>query len=95
MYVDDLDIPRNKIAEPAQRILDRAIEESRRHGHALLTSEHLFLAGALVEWDLFAEVMRNVSVNPHDAPRRGRPSPCRALLGSRRVARGAHHQARM
>ena len=69
MYIDDLDIPPTKIGEPAQRIIDRAIEESRRHGHALLTSEHLFLAGALVEWDLFAEVMRNVGVNPHDVLR--------------------------
>jgi ATP-dependent Clp protease ATP-binding subunit ClpA len=66
MYVDDLDIPPNKLGEPAQRIIDRAIEESRRHGHALLTSEHLLLAGALVEWELFDEAMRNVGVNPHD-----------------------------
>jgi len=66
VYVEDLDIPQNKISEPAQRIIDRAIEESRRHGHALLTSEHLLLACALVEWELFAEVMRRVDVNPHE-----------------------------
>jgi ATP-dependent Clp protease ATP-binding subunit ClpA len=66
MYVEDLEIPRNRISDAAQRIIDRAVEESRRHGHTLLTSEHLLVAGALVEWELFADVMRNVGVNPHD-----------------------------
>ena len=66
MYVDDLDIPRNKVGDPAQRIIDRAIEESQRRGHALLTSGHLLFAGALIEWELFADVMQNVGVNPHD-----------------------------
>src|SRR5205814_2020251 len=33
--------------------------------HALLTNEHVFLAYAQVEWDTFAEVMRDVEVNPH------------------------------
>jgi ATP-dependent Clp protease ATP-binding subunit ClpA len=66
VFVEDLDIPQNKISEPAQRIIDRAIEESRRHGHALLTSAHLLLACALVEWELFAEVMRRVDLNPHE-----------------------------
>src|SRR5206468_2134116 len=49
----------------AQRIVDRAIEESRRREHALLTNEHLFLAFAQVEWDMFAEVMRDIELNPH------------------------------
>jgi hypothetical protein len=66
MYVEDLDIPRNRIGDPARRIIDRAIEESWRHAHALLTSEHLLLAGALLEWELLADVMRSVGVNPHD-----------------------------
>lgn len=65
MYVEELDIPRHKIGESAQRIIDRAVEESRRHGH-VLTSEHLFLACALVEWDLFADIMRSAGANPHD-----------------------------
>jgi ATP-dependent Clp protease ATP-binding subunit ClpA len=65
VYVEDLDIAQNKISESAQRIIDRAIEESRRHGHAQLTGEHLFLACALVEWPLFSEVMRSVEMNPH------------------------------
>jgi hypothetical protein len=51
VYVEDLDVPQNKISESAQRIIDRAIEESRRHGHGQLTNEHLLLACALVEWE--------------------------------------------
>jgi ATP-dependent Clp protease ATP-binding subunit ClpA len=65
VHVEDLDISPSKVAETAQRIIDRAIEESRRREHALLTNEHLFLAFAQVEWDMFAEVMRDVDLNPH------------------------------
>ena len=65
MHVDELDISPSKIAETAQRIVDRSLEEARRREHALLTNEHLFLAFAQVEWDMFAEVMRDVELNPH------------------------------
>jgi ATP-dependent Clp protease ATP-binding subunit ClpC len=65
VHVEDLDISPSKIGETAQRIVDRAIEEARRREHALLTNEHLFLAFAQVEWDMFAEVMRDVELNPH------------------------------
>src|SRR5499426_9703 len=65
VHVDDLDISPSKIGETAQRIVDRAIEEARRREHALLTNEHVFLAFAQVEWDMFAEVMRDVELNPH------------------------------
>src|SRR6476469_291330 len=65
VHVEDLDISPSKIAETAQRIIDRAIEEARRREHTLLTNEHLFLAFAQVEWDMFAEVMRDVDLNPH------------------------------
>ncbi|MFN7915998.1 MAG: ATP-dependent Clp protease ATP-binding subunit [Vicinamibacterales bacterium] len=66
MHVEDLDISPSKIAETAQRIVDRALEEARRREHALLTNEHLFLAFAQVEWDTFSEVMREVDLNPHE-----------------------------
>ena len=65
MHVEDLDISPSKIGETAQRIVDRAIEEARRREHALLTNEHVFLAFAQVEWDTFAEVMRDIELNPH------------------------------
>ena len=65
MLVDDLDISPSKVGETAQRIVDRAAEEARRREHSLLTNEHLFLAFAQVEWDMFAQVMRDVELNPH------------------------------
>jgi len=65
VHVEDLDISPSKIGETAQRIIDRAIEEARRREHALLTNEHLFLAFAQVEWDMFSEVMRDLELNPH------------------------------
>src|SRR5947209_11932180 len=65
VQVDDLDISPTKIGDTAQRIVDRAIEEARRREHALLTNEHLFLAFAQVERDMFAQVMRDVELNPH------------------------------
>ena len=65
MQVEDLDISPSKIGETAQRIIDRASEESRRREHTQLTNEHIFLAFAQVEWDMFAEVMRDIGQNPH------------------------------
>jgi ATP-dependent Clp protease ATP-binding subunit ClpA len=65
VHVDDLDISLSKIGDTAQRIIDRAIEEARRRQHVLLTNEHIFLAFAQVEWDTFAEVMRDIGLNPH------------------------------
>jgi ATP-dependent Clp protease ATP-binding subunit ClpA len=65
VHVEDLDIAPSKIGETAQRIVDRAVEEARRREQPQLTNEHLFLAFAQVEWDLFAEVMRDVGQNPH------------------------------
>ena len=65
MYVVDLDIASSKIGESAQRVIDRAMEASRRRKHALLANEHLFIAFAQVEWDLFADIMRDSHLNPH------------------------------
>ena len=72
MHVEDLDISPSKIAETAQRIVDRAVEEARRREHPLLTGEHIFLAFAQVEWDLFAGVMRDIELNPTRSCRRSR-----------------------
>ncbi len=65
MQVDDFDISASKIGESAARQIDRAVEEARRHDHGMLANEHLFLAFAQVEWDLFADVMHDVGLNPH------------------------------
>ena len=64
--MEDFDIAPNKISESAQRVVDRATEEARRRDHALLTNEHVFLAFAQVEWDTFAQVMRDLELNPHE-----------------------------
>jgi ATP-dependent Clp protease ATP-binding subunit ClpA len=41
-----------------------ARRSSRRRGHAELTGDHLFVALAQAEWNLFAEVVRAVDLNP-------------------------------
>jgi ATP-dependent Clp protease ATP-binding subunit ClpA len=41
------------------------LEGARRREHGLLTNEHLFIAFAQVEWEMFAQVMRDVELNPH------------------------------
>ena len=64
--MEDFDIPQNKMAESAERVVDRAIDEARRREHALLTNEHVCLAFAQVEWDMFGQVMGDVSLNPHE-----------------------------
>jgi ATP-dependent Clp protease ATP-binding subunit ClpA len=64
--VDDLDIPHGKLAESAERVVDRALEEARRRDHILLTNEHLCLAFAHVEWETFGQVMHDLELNPHE-----------------------------
>ncbi len=64
--MEDFDIPQNKLAESAERVVDRALDEARRREHALLTNEHVCLAFAQVEWDMFGQVMRDVELNPHE-----------------------------
>src|SRR4051794_33066324 len=54
------------MAESAERVVDRALEEARRREHALLTNEHVCLAFAQVEWDMFGQVMRDLELNPHE-----------------------------
>jgi ATP-dependent Clp protease ATP-binding subunit ClpA len=64
MFVDNFDVPTGKIGEAAQRVIERASLEARRRGHASLTADHLLVALAAVEWDLFAKVMRTTDLNP-------------------------------
>jgi ATP-dependent Clp protease ATP-binding subunit ClpA len=63
---DDFDIPQSKLADSAERVVDRALEEARRRDHALLTNEHVCLAFAQAEWDMFGQVMRDLELNPHE-----------------------------
>jgi ATP-dependent Clp protease ATP-binding subunit ClpA len=64
--VENLELDLSKLTEAAQRVLTRAEDEARRRGQDLLTSEHLFIAFAQVEWALYARVMRDLAVNPDD-----------------------------
>ena len=64
--MEDFDIPQNKMADSAERVVDRALDEARRHEHGLLTNEHVCLAFAQTEWDIFGQVMRDLNLNPHE-----------------------------
>ncbi len=64
--MEDFDIAQSKIGESAQRVVDRALDESRRRDHGLITNEHIFLAFAQIEWDTFSQVMRDLELNPHE-----------------------------
>jgi ATP-dependent Clp protease ATP-binding subunit ClpC len=64
--VEDFDIPQNKLADSAERVVDRALDEARRREHALLTNEHVCIAFAQAEWDMFGQVMRDLELNPHE-----------------------------
>jgi ATP-dependent Clp protease ATP-binding subunit ClpA len=102
--MDDLDIAQNRIAESAQRIVDRAADEARRLGHREFSTAHLFLAFGHVEWDTFSRSMRDVNLNPHDMLRavedhvRSLPATdagpeVRASTGAKQALRAAFHQA--
>jgi ATP-dependent Clp protease ATP-binding subunit ClpA len=65
-HVEDFDFPQNKLAESAERVVDRALSDARRRDHVQLTNKHLCLAFAQVEWDMFGSVMRDSSLNPHE-----------------------------
>jgi ATP-dependent Clp protease ATP-binding subunit ClpC len=64
VHVIDLDIAPVKIDPTAQTVIDRAIEICLRHQHAQLADEHLLIAFAHVEWQLFADVVQAVGLNP-------------------------------
>jgi len=64
--VENLELDLSKLTDGAQRVLSRAEDEARRRGQDLLTSEHLFIAFAQVEWALYARVLRDLAVNPDD-----------------------------
>ena len=64
--MEDLDFDLTKLTDGALRVLSRAEDEARRRSHGLLTSEHLFISFAQVEWSLYARIMRDLSLNPDE-----------------------------
>ena len=64
--MEELDFDLSKLTDGALRVVSRAEDEARRRGHGLLTSEHLFISFAQVEWALYARIMRDLSLNPDE-----------------------------
>ena len=64
--MEELDLDLTKLSESGLRIVARAEDEARRRDQDLLTSEHLFVAFAQVEWSLYSRVMRDLEVKPED-----------------------------
>jgi ATP-dependent Clp protease ATP-binding subunit ClpA len=64
VFVEFLDIPLGRVGDAAQRTIDRAVAEARLRRHGELTSAHLFVAFAQTEWNLFAQIVRDVGANP-------------------------------
>ena len=105
MYVEDLDIPVGKVADTARSVIDRSIEIARRYGHPELTPDHLFLALVRVSWNTFAELARDLHLNPHkvledvEQHLRARPAGSReprASAEAKLVCRLAlHHASRL
>jgi hypothetical protein len=69
VYVDELDIPLNRLSDAAHRVVSRAIDDVRRRQQPLLTCAHLVLAIAHADWDPFAQAMHLAAVNPRAALR--------------------------
>ena len=62
--MEDFDIAPSKIGETAQRIVDRAVDDARRKQHGVIGNEHLFVAFAQTEWDLYFQVLREMDLHP-------------------------------
>src|SRR3989344_6831920 len=65
--MENFDVDPRRIGESAQRVIDRAIEEAHRRNHRTLGNEHLLLAFAQMEWDMFFQAMQDAGINPHKA----------------------------
>jgi ATP-dependent Clp protease ATP-binding subunit ClpC len=54
----------DRFSETGQRVMKRAIEESRRREHNFIAPEHIFASILEVERPLFNEVMQSLNVDP-------------------------------
>ena len=54
----------DKFSESGQKVIYRAIEESRRRDHNFLSVEHIFTALGDVETSLFTEILQSINVDP-------------------------------
>ena len=60
----DLEIYTDKIADSARKLIRRAYDEARTRDHNQLAPEHVLLAIAAVEGELFDEVMQSLKLDP-------------------------------
>ena len=51
------DIAHNQVGESARRVVTRALDESDRRRHAAVTTEHILVAFARIEWEVFSQIM--------------------------------------
>ena len=63
--MEDFDIAPTKVGETAQRVAERATDDARRREHPVVGTEHLLVAFAQLDWDVFAQVMREFDLNPY------------------------------
>lgn len=59
----------DKFSESGQKVIYRAIEESRRRDHNFLSVEHIFTALGEVEEKLFTETMQAIGIEPKEVIR--------------------------
>ena len=101
--MDDFDIAPAKIGETAQRIIDRAVDDVRRRRHGVVGNEHLLVAFAQAEWEMFAQVLREQDLHPQailqaiEAEMARQPAQrtdeLRVSPASKLVLKLAHHHA--
>ena len=65
----DLDVPITKISPATQRIVDSAVVDAHRRGHAEVTTAHLFVALSRAQWSLMSQVFREYGVDGHTVMR--------------------------
>ena len=60
----DIDAYKDKFSESGQRVLETALDESRKRDQNYVSIEHILHAVAFEEDDLFTSTMRDLAVDP-------------------------------
>lgn len=77
----DIDAYKDKFSESGQRVLENALDESKRRDQNFITIGHILHAIANAETDLFNETMRDLSIDPRTVK----------LLIEKRIENGRQH----
>src|SRR5688500_8539279 len=77
----DIDAYKDKFSESGQRILETALDESKRRGQNYVSVEHILHAIAEEEDELFNSTMRDLAVDPRSVK----------LLIEKRIESGRQH----